>query len=247
MSDKLAKTSFNALVQVEGGRTVAEMIAMNTGGQGMSESDIQRLKIPAGGGLAWEVPTVTGEDIVKDLECVVLAFNDHRVYYEGEYDGSNNPPNCSSKNLHTGRWVTNYDPEAQDDFEYELRDCFHCPMNRWGSAAKGRGKACSERRLMLVLTPGRALPFLIDIPSGSIAPVRQYFNQLTGESKVFFELVTNLKLERAESGGKIVYSQVRPFFVRDLNDEEMVGAMDMREALLPTLAVEVEKPIEGPL
>lgn len=240
MTDKLAKSEFNALATSEG-RSVAEMINVNTGGQGLSESDIKRLSIPAGGGVAWEIPTITGEEVVKDLHCVILGFNDHRIYYPGEYTGDNKPPRCTSKNLHTGQWVENYDDEI-DEWATEDRQCSGCPMNQWGS--KGRGKACSERRLMLVLTPISTLPFLIDVSPGSMKNVKSYFNDLIGASKVYFEGVTNMRLTKAESGGGIVYSQISPQWVRDLSDEEMLAAKEMRDALAPALA-ETAPVVEG--
>jgi len=244
MTDKIVLAEEFTALAPHDGMTVADLIEANTGGQGMTEADITRLSIPAGGAIAWEVPTIDGEDMVKDLHCVILAFNDHRVFYPGDFSGESKPPQCSSKNMKVGQWVENYDDEI-DDWNFIEKGCANCEMNQWGT--KGRGKACAERRLTLVLTPGRKLPFLVDVSPGSMRDVRKYFNMMTAEGKVFFGAVTNMKLVKAESGGGIKYSQIQPQFVRDLTRDEFKAATEMREAMAPALEVAVEKPIEGPL
>lgn len=242
MSNLAKADVFSSLIPAEGSRSIVDTINMNTGGQGMSESDITRLSIPSGGGVAWEIPGLGDEaEVVKDLNCVILSFKDHRVYYEGEYTGDNRPPRCASRDMVNGSWVKNYDDDI-DDWETEGRFCSTCPMNQWGS--KGRGKACSERRLLLILLPDHKLPFLVDVSPGSLTIVRKYHTALTTADKVYCEVVTNLKLKKAESGGGIVYSQVHPAFVRDLSQEEKIAVAQMQQAFSADFAG--QEPSEEP-
>jgi hypothetical protein len=71
-----------------------------------------------------------------------------------------------------GRWIVDpMNPES----EIEYRDCASCPMNRWGSAGDARkGKACREKRLLLTLRDGEALPVVIVAPPTSILAVARF-------------------------------------------------------------------------
>jgi len=95
--------------------------------------------------------------------CVIIgAWCLENVYYDSDYDADNRtPPAC---------FAFCKDPEAKDemgppeilegndDFDKQSDDCESCPQNQWGSAAKGRGKACSNRRRLACLPGGTYTP-----------------------------------------------------------------------------------------
>ena len=58
----------------------------------------ERIKIPAGGGLAYEVPgdDPDSPDSVKEFKAVILYHHPISCYYKEEYTGGNNPPDCGS-------------------------------------------------------------------------------------------------------------------------------------------------------
>ena len=58
----------------------------------------ERIKIPAGGGIAFEVPgdDPNNPDLVKSFKAVILHHQPINSYYKEKYDGSNNPPDCAS-------------------------------------------------------------------------------------------------------------------------------------------------------
>ena len=57
----------------------------------------ERIKIPAGGGLAYEVPGDDPEspDSAKEFKAVILYHHPISCYYKEEYTGGNNPPDCA--------------------------------------------------------------------------------------------------------------------------------------------------------
>ena len=60
----------------------------------------ERIKIPAGGGLAYEVPgdDPNSPDSAKDFSAVILYHHPINSYYKEKFTGGNNPPDCSSLN-----------------------------------------------------------------------------------------------------------------------------------------------------
>lgn len=91
--------------------------------------------------------------------CVIIsAWCLENVFYEGAYDPDNRtPPAC---------FAFHKDPETKDEmapdpkhleddvFDQQAAACADCPQNEWGSAAKGKGKACSNRRRLACIPAG---------------------------------------------------------------------------------------------
>ena len=63
-----------------------------------------RVKIPAGGGTAFEIPGEDGEEteMVKEITGVSLYSHPAYAYYSGRYAGGNHPPQCGSYDGITG-------------------------------------------------------------------------------------------------------------------------------------------------
>lgn len=105
--------------------------------EGMESMRFQRVKIPAGGALQFEIPTEDPDnpDYARNLEGVILYNHSaYTLWPEGsEYD-EDTKPLCSSVDGKTGIG----EPGGA---------CAICPMNEYGSARDGgRGKACSATR-----------------------------------------------------------------------------------------------------
>lgn len=231
-SDALAKVNtFAALTPLgEGGLDTgfdrSEVMAENLGAGGLSPGDLDRVKTPSGGGTAWEIPTLDGQgDIAKELEVIIVAANDVRAYYETKYDGDKNPPDCFSLDCKTG--VGN--PGGS---------CASCEWSQWGTATDDKGdftdgQACSQRKMMLCIGPDSTLPFVISVPPSSLKSISKYFMRLAGANLPYYGVVTTLALEKAKSGGGIVFSRIVPEYVRALTEEEVPGIKAYRESLLP--------------
>lgn len=106
-----------------------------------------------------------GEEVMPGAQvCVViLDWVRENTLYEGAYDPDNrNPPVCYA----FARGAEEEDemaphPSMQADLTYfapQSDDCRSCPMNQWGSADKGRGKACQNRRRLTMIPAGVFLP-----------------------------------------------------------------------------------------
>lgn len=85
----------------------------------------------------------------EPLELVVVDFVSRNEYYEGAYNKDDIvPPNCVA--IHPepkGMVPLASSPDKQND------DCASCPMNVFGSAPTGQGKACKNTRVLAVLPP----------------------------------------------------------------------------------------------
>jgi len=235
MSKELARVStFAALAPLgDGGADTGfsreEVMRDNLGPEGLDPNKLDKVKIPSGGGTAWEIPTLDGKgDIAKALEVVIVAAQDVRAYYASKYDGSKNTPDCFSLDCATGSG----DPGG---------DCRTCPMAQWGSAMddngeQTNGQACNQRKLMLCISKDSTLPFVVSIPPGSLNNMGRYFMRLAGANLPYYGVVTNLTLDKTESGSGIPYSTVVPEFVRNLTAEEIPAIKSYREGLGPALA-----------
>lgn len=95
--------------------------------------------------------------------CVIIgAWCLENVYYEEAFDPDNRaPPTCFAfcKDPE-GKDEMGPDPDhlKDDAFTQQSDDCASCEQNQWGSAAKGRGKACSNRRRLACLPAGTYTP-----------------------------------------------------------------------------------------
>lgn len=107
------------------------------------------------GVLSFDDATFPGNQI-----CVVIV--DHimeNIFYEGDFDPENkNPPTCYA----FGRDAKTMGPPSTVDehpeFTRQSDICDNCIQNEWGSAEKGRGKACSNRRRLALVSAGTYKP-----------------------------------------------------------------------------------------
>lgn len=83
------------------------------------------------------------------LQLVVVDFVSRNEYYEGAYNKDEIvPPNCFAIHPEPKQLVpSDNSPDKQND------TCAGCPMNEFGSAPTGAGKACKNTRLLAVLPP----------------------------------------------------------------------------------------------
>ena len=83
------------------------------------------------------------------LQLVVVDFVSRNEYYEGAYNKDEIvPPACFAIHPEPKQLAPSANsPDKQCD------DCASCPMNQFGSAPSGTGKACKNTRLLAVLPP----------------------------------------------------------------------------------------------
>jgi hypothetical protein len=85
----------------------------------------------------------------ESLQLVVVDFVSRNEYYEGAYNKDDiTPPNCFAIHPEPKQLVpSDNSPDKQCD------DCASCPMNQFGSAPTGAGKACKNTRVLAVMPP----------------------------------------------------------------------------------------------
>jgi len=157
-----------------------------------------KIKIPAGGTTAFEVPGDDPEnpDIEKELKVIIIDQYPVNSYYKDPYDGTENAPDCASNDGHIG--ITN---------DGETISCDSCPNNKYGSAIDGIGKACKNMRRLYILRSGDTFPMLLTLPATSITPFGKYLQRIVSKGLRPCDVVTKIALKKAESKSGITYAQ----------------------------------------
>ena len=174
--------------------------------------EFDRVKIPSGGQLAFEVPGETEDvDYVKELIGVIVDHHPVNSYWPESMSGENNPPDCSSNDGKYGEG----DPGG---------DCATCYHNKWGSGANGKGKACKNMHRVYVLREGEMFPLLLTLPPTSIRNFSGFMaKRIVGKGRRSYQVVTKITLKRVESSGGHSYSQAQ-FAVAGLLDADLTEA-----------------------
>ncbi|OJF16351.1 MAG: hypothetical protein A6D91_12045 [Bacillaceae bacterium G1] len=201
--------------------------------EGLQESlEFDRVKIPSGGGLMFEVPSDNPDEpeMVKELVGVIVDHHPVNAYWPEQYSGQGNPPACSSLDGKVG--IGN--PGGV---------CKNCPYNQWGSDPSGSGgKACKNMHRIYLLRQGEMFPLLLTLPPTSIKPFSNYIaKRVVGRSKRSYSVVTKITLKREQNKNGISYSQAQFSVAGELSPEETAKAAEYAKgikAITRTIGVE---------
>jgi len=167
----------------------------------------------------------------NSLEVIVLSSPVERLYYTSRYDPTNNaPPSCFA----LGSTITGLKPShLSDSPQSEL--CETCPKNQWGSATNGgKGKACSEKRRLFLMTADSA-DSANAVSLGEVAALRIPVTSVKGYSTYVQTVASTVKRPLAavvtkvslvpdpKTQFKIVFS-----FVKTIEDIEIIKALIAR-------------------
>lgn len=197
---------------------VLDMIEETLGGETLQPQDLDRVKVPSGGGTTWEVPTLDGDEATKVIEGVIVDAVTRRAYWSKPYDGSNESPECFSNDGKVGTG----DPGGI---------CNGCPFNEFESAANGVGKACKETRQVFVLLEDSLIPIVVTVPPASLTNLKQYRLRLLRGQRSLLSQTTKITLSKEKNSTGIEYSEVVFARGRDL-DPEAVAQMKAYQAML---------------
>lgn len=192
-------------------RASLQSMIYNLQGEQISEFDLDRIKVPAGGATFFSVPTAEGIKPMEAVEGIVLHIGIRRSYWE-DPNPSGVPPQC-------------YSIDGLHGIGKPGGDCGACPFNQFGSAVKpdgkqGRGKRCREMRLMLIIRPEDRLPMVVLAPPASIKAVKQWLMKLP----VFmFQAVIRLTLQEDKNSDGIKYSKLVPEAIGSISPELAKG------------------------
>lgn len=100
-----------------------------------------------------------GTPLPGNQMCVIVAaWCRENIYYEGAYDPDNRAsPTCfafGKDNEDVDDMAPHAEVDKHEEFERQHDQCDGCPKNEWGSAERGKGKACQNRRRLACLTAG---------------------------------------------------------------------------------------------
>ncbi len=156
------------------------------------------IKIPSGGGLAFEVPgdDADNPDIEKEIEGVIVFHHPVNAFWDEAFTGGNEPPDCYSMDGKVGIGAPG-------------GNCKTCPMNEWGSGREGTGKACQNRRRIYILRQGEQFPLLLSLPPTSLGNFSNFISRSILQKSIrSYAVVAKAKLSKVKSSGGIEYSQV---------------------------------------
>lgn len=202
---------------------------------GIDGFSLSRISVPAGGGSMWTVPTLDGEENVKDLEVIVAHVRgNQKVWWRSEFTGEGSPPDCSSSDGITGYGIQS---RGDDQTEPASMACKDCTWNQWGSArapggGNGPGKDCNDIAYLYLFRKDARLPDVIVVPPSSLKNIRSYSMKLIQAGKRMSDVVTKLTLGKAQSKSGITYSQIQCSFVRDLGEEEKAHMAEAAGAMV---------------
>jgi hypothetical protein len=222
---EVAISNYKALSQAPG--KMATIIRENIGACGLSLFTLDRIKVPGGTGPAvWELPGLKGPKAVESFDAIVIGKRDARSYWSKPFGTSgtgNAPPDCSS-------------PDAINGFGNPGGKCRTCTFAQFGTSKKpngdpGRGQACKQAIMLLLMRPTDTLPVLMVIPPGSLKEAGQFFMRLTQAELLARQVVVKFSLKKDKNADNIPYHKVVMEHSRDLSAEEFTRAEAITNAL----------------
>lgn len=197
----------------------AEAIDLQEEMQGLNLT-FDRIKVPSGGGLAFEVPGENPDepDLQKEFSAVILYHHPILSYYKEKYTGGSEAPDCSSMD-----GIGGIERETG-----EMKLCKDCPLNQFGTGENG-GKACKTKRRIFILRAGEAFPTILTLPTASISDYSKYIMRLLSKGKKSNQVVTKFGLKKDSNKTGITFSKVTLAYERDLNDNELDNIKKMSE------------------
>jgi len=202
---------------------------------GISNFQLNRLKVPLGGMTAWEITTLEGSRVEQALDVIVLAVRGRQKAWwptPMEEGGGGVPPSCSSTDGVHGRGVNSLDAAAEDG----THACADCAWNKFGSARNGgKGKDCKDHALLFCFQQGSRIPSLLVVPATSLKALQGYILKLIDAGKRLETVVTRLGLQKAQSQGGITYTTLDLGWSSDLDAEAAAQMVDVSKEFLARL------------
>jgi hypothetical protein len=201
---------------------IIDIIKLNLGGEALSIADLDTIKTPPGGMTKWTLSTAGGDEVIDKFEGIIIHSQIQRTYWKEEYSGKGQPPDCFSNDAINGTG----NPGG---------DCSSCPFDEFGTAkdGKGKGKACSTKRIMFILRENSLLPSVIRVPVGSLKNSRVYLSALSNERQRMCTVRTEFGLVKDQNSGGIDYTQITFKKCGSLSDNEITMVEGYIEKIMP--------------
>lgn len=189
---------------------------------GLGSINFEKIKIPSGGGSAFEVPTDDPEspDPAKAINGVIVLHQPCNVYFRNKFGETDEKmPDCSSPDSKTGYMRDSGTEKA----------CASCKFNQFGSGEGGSGKACQNRIDLYILMDGNDFPVVLSLPATSIKAFKTYLTGLVLHKQPLRRVKTQITLKKATSSQGITYSTCAFKKLGAIEPEEMETVEQLRE------------------
>jgi len=157
-----------------------------------------------------------GQSHPGPLNAVILDWRNFNRYYTRPYDPQNpTAPDCFAiaKNLNEmAPHAEASDPQADA--------CQGCPLNEFGSAPNGRGKACRNTVRLAVVPPDADdsfEPWLLNVAPTSLKSWTSFVSQLEAIGKLPIQATAEIAFKADAAFPQLT------FMARDYHDEEAVA------------------------
>jgi len=240
-SKAVAKTQKEEWLGLVKADDLQELVSMNLGGGTVSSFDLDRIQIPTGGSSIWTIPTLEGEEGVKELDGIIIHMTEPRAFWSSGFDesGGGTPPDCQSDD-----GVTGYGVRQEGETPDGSHSCATCPLAQFGSDSRGRGQACKAQKAVFMLRQDTLLPIVLMLPPTSLGQAKKYFLRLLSHNTPANGVVTRWILEKEQNPDGIKYSKAIPTSVRPLTKDELSAVSKYTAAIKPYL--ESTRPVQPP-
>lgn len=237
----------DALIKAGGGDIAAmseierEMLAeLQAEGAAAFDFKATRIKFPSGGLNAFQ--TSDGGILQPPINMIFVIVQKTRAFWP-DSDTQGTPPLCTSpdglQGLFNGADTAGVDAATryptihpalrlQDMHNAPPFVCASCPLNQYGTADKGNGKACKELRRALVFVEGWSAPALLTIPPSSLGNWDTYASALRNKGIPYFAAWTQVELTQEKNGAGIKFSKLKLTMIRKVNEAEAVDVLSIR-------------------
>lgn len=157
-----------------------------TAGESLSFQDLTKVTIPTGGLKMWTVDTAEGQTTRQAMNGIILVQSLCRFLYAKPFEetGGTEPPLCFSTDSLNGVYIPGNGelPEHLAKVGVPSGKCLSCPFAKYGTRTKGngngRGQACQQKRLLLMLTQDSRMPQVVSIPPSGLKAAKKYLVDL---------------------------------------------------------------------
>ncbi len=204
-------------------KALSTIIEQNMGGEDLSRFDFPRIKVPAGGAQHLVMPD--GEPS-KTVTGIIVLSHMSRAYWpttDSDEPQMGTPPQCSSEDGVFGVG----DPGGA---------CVDCKFSKPGSG-KGKRQACKLMRNLYFLQPGQLLPAVVQCPPGSLRAIRAYIVQVSSLGRSICTLETEIGAKQEKTKTGIAYTSLTFKKKRDLEGEELEGAIGYAAAFMASTGI----------
>jgi len=165
------------------------------------------------------------------MQAIILDWRIVNAYYTGPYDPQNpKPPKCWAISSTIEDMAP---PESLGD-DRQNNQCEGCPMNEFGSAPTGRGKACKNQRRLAIVPADAAdesQPMTITVSPAGLSVFENYVNKLQAEYGALpLQVVTKIAFDPNKTYPSLIYAPAER-----VADERLATLMKLRQSAAPML------------